>query len=51
VGVPHDVALLDVTVLLEETGDLLLSETRMYACDEKIRAWVAGRVIILSARL
>lgn len=40
VGVPHDVALLHIAMLLEQIFDLTLAEARMDAGDEKVRAGV-----------
>ena len=49
VGILHDLALLDLAVLLKETGDLRLLETRVDAGDEEVRAGVDGALIILVA--
>jgi hypothetical protein len=40
VGVEHDGAAFDIAVLLEETRDITLGQTRMDAGDEQIRAAV-----------
>jgi len=46
VRVKHDLALLDITVLLKETSDLGLVETRVDAGDEEVGAWVDSTVIL-----
>jgi len=52
VRVAHDVALLDITIFLEKTSDLVFRETGMYASNKKIGAWVASVIILLlGARL
>lgn len=40
VGVAHDIALLDLAILLEQASDLVLSETRVNAGDEEVRSGV-----------
>jgi hypothetical protein len=45
VGVKHDLALLNITVLLKETGDLLLRETRVDAGHEEVGSGVDGSII------
>lgn len=47
VGIAHDVALLNLAVLLKETGDLFLTKRRMNAGDEQVGARVAALVIIV----
>jgi hypothetical protein len=47
VRVTHDVALLDVAILLEQTSDFVLSEAGMNAGHEEVRAGVA-RVVVLA---
>jgi len=47
VRVAHDIALLDVAILLEQTSDLVLSKARMDSGDEEVRAGVA-RVVVLT---
>ena len=49
VGVAHDVALLDIAILLEETRDFVLSESRVNAGDKQVGARVAALVIIVPA--
>jgi len=49
VRIKHDLAFLDVTILLEETSDFLLVEARVDASDKEVGAWV-DRAIILSRR-
>lgn len=44
-GIKHDLALLDVAIFLEETGDLLLRKARVDAGDEEVGAWVDGTII------
>lgn len=40
VWVAHDVALLDLSVLLKQAGDLLFSEAWVDAGDEEVGSWV-----------
>jgi hypothetical protein len=47
VGIAHNVSLLDLAVLLEETRDLLLGEGRVDACDEEVGALVAAALVVL----
>lgn len=47
VGVLHDLALLDLAILLEEAGDLGLLETGVDAGDEEVGAGVDGTIVIL----
>lgn len=47
VGVLHDLALLDLAILLEEAGDLSLLETGVDAGDEEVGAGVDGTIVIL----
>ena len=47
VGILHDLALLDLTILLEEAGDLGLLKTRVDAGDEEVGTRVDGTVVIL----
>jgi hypothetical protein len=49
VWVAHDVALLDLTIFLEQTRNLLLAQTGMNTGDEEIGARVAAAIV--SARL
>jgi hypothetical protein len=52
VRVAHDVTLLDLAILLEETSDLLLGKRGMDASDEEVGARVAAaRVVILLVTL
>jgi hypothetical protein len=46
VGIKHDLALLDITVFLEETGDLLLGKARVNTGDEEVGAWVDCAIIL-----
>lgn len=47
----HDLALLNLAVLLKEARDLSFLETRMDTSDEKIGARVDGAIIILGTRI
>jgi len=49
--IQHDLALLDITILLEETGYLQLGETRMDTGDEEVRTRVDGAIILGRASL
>ena len=51
VGVKHDLALLDITVFLKETSDLLLGKTRVDTGDEEVGAWVDCTIILGRATL
>jgi hypothetical protein len=46
VWVKHDLAFLNLTVLLEETSNFSLRETRVDASDEKVRARIDGTIIL-----
>jgi len=46
VGIKHDLTLLDITVLLEKTSDLLLRKTRVDTGDEEVGAWVDCTIIL-----
>ena len=46
VRVTHNVALLDLAILIEQTCDLLLGEARVNAGHEKVGTWVAGTRIV-----
>jgi hypothetical protein len=48
-GIAHDVALLDLTVLLEETRDLFLRERGVDARDEEVGARVDAVVFLAVA--
>lgn len=50
-GITHDLALLDLAVLLEHLGDLGLAQAGMDASDKEVRAGVDGSVIIVSGTL
>ena len=50
-GVLHDLALLNVTILLEEAGDLLLAQAGVNASDEEVGAGVDGTIIVLGATM
>jgi hypothetical protein len=49
VGVLHDLALLDLAVLLEEASDLRLLQARVDAGHEEVGTRVGGAVVILVA--
>ena len=51
VGVAHDLALLDFTVLLEKTGYLRLGKTRMDTSNEQVRSGVHGAVFVFAVVL
>jgi len=44
-GIKHDLALLDITIFLEETGNLCLGETGMDAGNKQVGAWVDCAII------
>jgi hypothetical protein len=44
-GVKHDRAVFDITVLLEEAGDVSFREARVDSGDEEIRAGVDGLIV------
>jgi hypothetical protein len=46
VGIAHDLAFLNLTVLLEEPSDLLLCQLGMNAGDEEIRTRVGSSILI-----
>jgi hypothetical protein len=46
VWVKHDLALLDVTVLLKETSDLLLGKAWVNSGNKEVGTWVNGTIII-----
>lgn len=46
VWVKHDLALLNLTVLLEKTSDLGLGETWVDTSHEQVRPWVDGAIIL-----
>jgi hypothetical protein len=45
-GVKHDLAFLDVTILLEEAGHLCLGQAWVNTRHEKVGAWVDSTVIL-----
>jgi hypothetical protein len=47
VRVDHDRAVLDIAVLLEQTGNIGLGQTRVDTSDEKVRAGVDGTFFII----
>lgn len=51
VRIAHDVALLDLTVLLEQACDLVLGQGRVNAGDKEVGALVAALVLLTVARL
>jgi hypothetical protein len=48
VGIAHDVALLDLAVLLEQARNLLLGERGVDAGDEEVGALVAALILLLA---
>jgi hypothetical protein len=46
VRVKHDLALLNLTILLEEASNFSLRETRVDASDEKVRTRVDSTIIL-----
>jgi hypothetical protein len=50
-GVKHDLALLDITVFLEETGDFLFGEARVNTSDEKVGSMVDRTIILRSTTI
>jgi hypothetical protein len=48
VGVPHDLAFLNLAILLEEALDLGLLDARVDAGDEKVRARVHALVVLVA---
>lgn len=48
-GITHDLALLDCSVLSEQTGDLILSQAGVDAGDEEVGARVDSAVIVTVA--
>lgn len=50
-GIAHDVALLDLSILLKEAGDLFLAESWMNAGDEEVGSSVHGVLAIISILL
>jgi len=44
-GIKHDLALLNVTVLLEQASNLLLRKTWMNTSNEEIGTWVDSTII------
>ena len=46
--VKHDLALLNITIFLEETSDLCLGETRMNTGNEEVGAWVDCAIVLRS---
>jgi len=48
VGIKHDLALLNITIFLEETGNFCLGETRMNAGNEQVGTWVDCAIILRS---
>ena len=49
--IKHDLALLDVTILLEETSDFRFRKTWVNTSDEKVGAWIDCAVILRSATI
>lgn len=50
-GIKHDLALLDITVFLEETSNLLLRKARVDTSDEEVGAWVDCTIILRGTAL
>jgi hypothetical protein len=48
VRIAHNVALLDLAILLEQTRDLFLGERRVDAGDEEVGALVAALILLLA---
>jgi hypothetical protein len=46
VRVKHDLAFLNLTILLEEAGNLGLREARVNASDEKVRTRIDGTIVL-----
>lgn len=51
VRVAHDVALLNLAILLEQAADFFLRQARVDASHEEVRARVAAVVIVTAARV
>lgn len=51
VRVTHDLALLNVAILLKHLGNLGFGQARMDASDKEVGAWVDGPVIVPGARV
>lgn len=49
--VTHNVALLDLTILLEEAGDFLLAQTWVDSGDEQVGARVGGLIVVVVVTL
>ena len=49
VWVKHDLALLNLTVLLEKTSDLSLGETWVDTSNKQVRSWVGGTIVWAAA--
>ena len=47
VRIAHDVTLLYLAVLLEETGDLFFAKSRMNSSDEEVGARVTALIVII----
>ena len=45
-GVKHDLALFNIAIFLEETGDLCLGKTGMNSGDEQVGTWVDCAIIL-----
>jgi hypothetical protein len=50
-GVKHDLALLDITVFLEETSDFLFREARVNTGDEEVGSRVDRTIILRSTAI
>ena len=44
--IKHDLALFDVTIFLEKTGDLLFGKARVDTSNEQIGSWVDSTIIL-----
>jgi hypothetical protein len=47
-GVQHDLALLDITVFLEQTGNFLFGEARVNTSDKEVGSRVDGTIVLRS---
>jgi len=45
-GVKHDLALLNIAVLLEKTSNFGLRETRVDTSDKQVRSWVDSAIVL-----
>jgi len=47
-GISHDLAFLDFTIFLKESGHFCFGETRVNSSDKEVRAWVDGTIFVLA---